>query len=39
VLLGDMVKILRVAKAAGADQIAIAAKRATVEDLERSLRQ
>ena len=28
VLLGDMVKILDVAKAAGADQIAIAAKRA-----------
>jgi biopolymer transport protein ExbD len=27
VLLGDMVKILDVAKAAGADQIAIAAKR------------
>jgi biopolymer transport protein ExbD len=39
VLLGDMVKILRVAKAAGADQIAIAAKRATVEELESSLRQ
>jgi biopolymer transport protein ExbD len=39
VLLGDMVKILRVAKAAGADQIAIAAKRATVEELERSLHQ
>jgi biopolymer transport protein ExbD len=39
VLLGDMVKILRVAKAAGADQIAIAAKRATVGELERSLRQ
>jgi biopolymer transport protein ExbD len=39
VLLGDLVKILRVAKAAGADQIAIAAKRATVEELERTLRQ
>ncbi len=34
VLLGDMVKILNVAKAAGADQIAIAAKRASVEELE-----
>ena len=31
VLLGDMVKILDVAKAAGADQIAIAAKRAVGE--------
>jgi biopolymer transport protein ExbD len=39
VVLGDLVKILRVAKAAGADQIAIAAKRASVEELERSLRQ
>ncbi|HXR35488.1 MAG TPA: biopolymer transporter ExbD [Candidatus Binataceae bacterium] len=39
ILLGDMVKILSVAKAAGADQIAIAAKRASVEELERSLRQ
>ena len=39
ILLGDMVKILKVAKAAGADQIAIAAKRASVEELERSLRQ
>jgi biopolymer transport protein ExbD len=38
VLLGDMVKILKVAKAAGADQIAIAAKRASVEEIERSLR-
>jgi biopolymer transport protein ExbD len=38
VILGDMVKILRVAKAAGADQIAIAAKRASVEEIERSLR-
>jgi biopolymer transport protein ExbD len=38
VLLGDLVKILRVAKAAGADQIAIAAKRASVEEIERSLR-
>jgi biopolymer transport protein ExbD len=37
VLLGDMVKILKVAKAAGADQIAIAAKRASVEEIERSL--
>jgi biopolymer transport protein ExbD len=39
VALGDLVKILRVAKAAGADQIAIAAKRASVEELERSLHQ
>jgi biopolymer transport protein ExbD len=39
VVLGDLVKILRVAKAAGADQIAIAAKRASVEELERSLHQ
>ncbi|HZY59326.1 MAG TPA: biopolymer transporter ExbD [Candidatus Binataceae bacterium] len=39
VVLGDLVKILRVAKAAGADQIAIAAKRASVEELQRSLRQ
>lgn len=38
VLLGDMVKILKVANAAGADQIAIAAKRASVEEIERSLR-
>jgi len=38
VLLGDLVKILKVAKAAGADQIAIAAKRASVEEIERSLR-
>ena len=38
VLLGDMVKILKVAKAAGADQIAIAAKRASVDEIERSLR-
>ncbi len=38
VLLGDMVRILKVAKAAGADQIAIAAKRASVEEIERSLR-
>jgi biopolymer transport protein ExbD len=38
VLLGDMVKILKAAKAAGADQIAIAAKRASVEEIERSLR-
>lgn len=38
VLLGDLVKILNVAKAAGADQIAIAAKRASVEEIERSLR-
>ncbi len=38
VLLGDMVKILKTAKAAGADQIAIAAKRASVEEIERSLR-
>jgi biopolymer transport protein ExbD len=38
VLLGDMVKILKVAKAAGADQIAIAAKRASVEEIQRSLR-
>jgi hypothetical protein len=29
VLLGDMVRILDIAKAAGADQIAIAAKRST----------
>jgi hypothetical protein len=38
VLLGDMVRILKVANAAGADQIAIAAKRASVEEIERSLR-
>jgi len=38
VMLGDMVKILKAAKAAGADQIAIAAKRASVEEIERSLR-
>lgn len=38
VMLGDMVKILRAARAAGADQIAIAAKRATVEELEKTLR-
>ena len=38
VLLGDLVRILKVAKAAGADQIAIAAKRASVEEIERSLR-
>lgn len=38
VMLGDMVKILKAARAAGADQIAIAAKRATVEELEKTLR-
>ena len=38
VLLGDMVKILKTARAAGADQIAIAAKRASVEELEKTLR-
>jgi biopolymer transport protein ExbD len=38
VLLGDMVKILKTAQAAGADQIAIAAKRATVEELEKTIR-
>jgi len=36
--LGDLMKILNAAKAAGADQFAIAAKRATVEEIERSLR-
>jgi len=39
VLLADMVKILKIAKAAGAEQIAIAAKRASVNELERSLHQ
>ncbi len=38
VLLGDMVKILKTAQAAGADQIAIAAKRASVEELEKTIR-
>ncbi len=38
IILADMVKILRIAKAAGADQIAIAARRASVEEIERSLR-
>jgi biopolymer transport protein ExbD len=38
VLLGDMVKILKTAQAAGADQIAIAAKRATVDELEKTIR-
>ncbi|MGO9062235.1 MAG: ExbD/TolR family protein [Candidatus Binataceae bacterium] len=38
VLLGDMVKILKTARAAGADQIAIAAKRASVEELEKTTR-
>ncbi len=38
VLLGDMVKILKTARAAGADQIAIAAKRASVEELEKTIR-
>ena len=36
--LGDLMKILNAAKAAGADQFAIAAKRASVEEIERSLR-
>jgi len=34
VLLGDMVRILNIAKAAGAEQIAIAAKRVTGAQLE-----
>jgi biopolymer transport protein ExbD len=38
IILADMVRILTIAKAAGADQIAIAAKRASVEEIERSLR-
>ena len=38
VLLGDLVKLLKIAKSAGAEQIAIAAKRASVEEIERSVR-
>jgi biopolymer transport protein ExbD len=37
VLLGDMVSILKAAQAAGAEQIAIAAKRASIAEVERSL--
>jgi biopolymer transport protein ExbD len=37
-ILADLVRILKIAKAAGAEQIAIAAKRASVEEIERSLR-
>jgi biopolymer transport protein ExbD len=36
--LADLMKILNAARAAGADQFAIAAKRASVEEIERSLR-
>lgn len=38
VLLGDLVKLLKIAKSAGAEQIAIAAKRASVDEIERSIR-
>jgi biopolymer transport protein ExbD len=36
--LGDLMKIMAAARAAGADQFAIAAKRASVGEIERSLR-